>query len=121
MKMLPQNKISQADELRRRLPSHGWEVTEIERPFEDEWWVAEFWIIESAWSPQGVQVYLTFLVDPMGGLDDIWVVYASKERPRQQPLDANPLMSLGHGWQKELSVFIGNLHRFRADHHMNEK
>jgi hypothetical protein len=115
MKMLPQKTKYQADELRRRLSSRGWEVTAIEQPFEDEWWAAEFWVIESAWSPQGVQVYLTFLVDPMGGRDDIWEVSASKEHPRQRASDDNPFMSLGHGWQKELLAFIGNLDRFRAE------
>jgi hypothetical protein len=114
MKMLPQTTRSQADELRRRLPTHGWEVAEIEQPFEDEWWATELWVIESAWSPQSVRFYLTFLVDPMGGPNDIWAVHASKERPKQRPLDNNPLLRLGHGWQKELQTFLGSLDGFRT-------
>jgi hypothetical protein len=113
--MLPQKVKSQTDEIRRRLLNHGWEVAEIEQPFEDERWGAEFWLIQSMWSPQGVRVYLTFLVDPMGGRDEIWAVHTAKEHPRQQPLDGNPLLSLGRGWQKDLQTFLGSLDRFRAE------
>ena len=95
--------------------NYGWNVAEIEQPFEDEWWSAEFWLIDSVWSPKGVRVYLTFLVDPMDGCDDIWAVHASKERPGQRPLDDDPLMSLRHGWQKELQVFLKSLDRFRIE------
>lgn len=112
--MLPQKAKWQSDELSRRLPSHGWNVAEIEQPFEDEWWAAEFWVIESAWSPQGVQVYLTFLVDPMGGREDIWAIHASRHRPRQQPVDDDPQVCLGHGWQEDLQGFIERLNQLRV-------
>ena len=29
-----------------------------------EWWADEVWKLKSTWSPEGVVVYLTFLVDP---------------------------------------------------------
>ena len=112
--MLPQERKSQADELRRGLATRGWEVTLIEQPFEEEWWAAEFWVIGSAWRPQGVRVYLTFLVDPMGQGDDVWAVHASTERFRQRPLDDTSLLRLGHGWQKTLRTFIESLDRFRV-------
>ncbi len=112
--MLPQKVKSQTDALRRRLREQGWEVMEIEQPFEDEWWTAEFWLIESMWSPQGVQLCLTFLVDPMGRHNDISGVYASKRRPRQRPLDENPFLTLGHGWQKELPSFINSINSIRG-------
>jgi hypothetical protein len=115
MKMLPQKVKSQTNELCRRLLDHGWEVTVTEQPFEDEWWCAQFWVIESVWSHQGVSVYLSFLVDPMSGPDTIWAVHASRERPRQRPLDENPLMSLGHAWQKKLRAFLASLDRFRTN------
>jgi hypothetical protein len=113
--MLPQKTNDQANELLRRLSTHGWKVVEIEQPFEDEWWVAEFWVIEAASSHQRTRVWLTFLVDPMEARGDIWAVYASKERPHQPPLDHNPLMSLGHGWQNVLPGFIGTLDQCREE------
>lgn len=113
--ILLQKLKNQADELRSQLSKHGWEVAEIEQPFEDEWWAAEFWLIESVWSPQGARVYLTFLVDPIGEGRDIWAVHASEERPQYRPVDDNPLMSLRHGWKKELRDFIESLHRFRTE------
>jgi hypothetical protein len=113
--MLPPQVKSQTDELRKRLPEYGWEIVEIEPPFEDEWWSAEFWIIESVWSPRGVRVYFTFEVDPMGESDDIWALTASRERPGYRPSGGNPSMGMGHGWQKELRAFLGSLDQFRAE------
>jgi hypothetical protein len=111
--MLPDRVNSWTADLRKHLEVHGWEVAEIEQPFEDEWWCAELWVIQSVWSPQRVRAYLAFLLDPMGGRDDVWAVYASKERPRQRPLDDNPCIRLGHGRQRELRAFLASLHRFR--------
>jgi hypothetical protein len=93
----------------------GWEVVQCEQPFEHEWWAAEFWLIQSGWSPLGARVYITFLVDPMGGGNDIWAIRASKERPPQSDFDNGLLMFLGHGWQKELSGFMKSLDQFRTE------
>ncbi len=112
--MLPQKTKSRADELRRRLACNGWEVVEVEQPFEREWWAAEFWTIESIWSPHGVRVILTFLVDPMGGREQVWAVHAAPKRPQQRPLDDNPLLSLGHAWQTDVTDFCRAVDRLRA-------
>jgi hypothetical protein len=37
----------QAAALRKSLSSHGWAVVEVEQPFENEWWAADIWRIES--------------------------------------------------------------------------
>ena len=110
--MLPQRTKTQAEELRRRLPEYGWECVEIEQPFEDEWWAAEIWRLESLWSPQGVQVYLTFHVDPMDG-ENVDSVHTSAEHPYERSSGDYPVMHLGHGWKKELPAFLEALSHFR--------
>ena len=112
--MLPDAVKRQAFALRDALSRHGWSVVEMERPFEDEWWAAEIWRIESEWSPRGVCAYLTFLVDPEAGADDVWAVCASKDRPTQRPINYDALMRLRNVWQQELPTFVNVLSRLRG-------
>ena len=49
-------------QLRRHLADHGWEVVEVIEG--DDWWVDEYWTIESRRNLWGFVVILTFLVDP---------------------------------------------------------
>ena len=112
--MLPDTVKKQAIEIRKTLSSKGWAVVEVEQPFENEWWAAEIWRIESEWSPKGVCAYLAFLVDPQGGPGDVWAVCASKERPSEQPINCDPTMRLMNVWQEELPVFVNGLSRFRV-------
>jgi hypothetical protein len=113
--MLPDAVKSQAVAIRTALSSHGWTVVEVEQPFEDEWWVAEIWRIESDWSPQGVWGYLTFLVDPQGGRNDVWAVCGSRQRPTEGPHSSDPTMTLMKGWQQELPSFINDLSQLRVE------
>jgi hypothetical protein len=113
--MLPDTVKRQAIAIRDALSRHGWSVTDVEQPFEDEWWSAEIWRIESEWSPQGVRAYLTFLVDPMGSGDDVWAVCASKDRPTQRTINCERAMRLRNVWQQELPKFVDDLSQFRVD------
>ena len=110
--MLPQAIESQINGLREGLAGHGWNVVSTEQPFEHEWWAAEFWAIESVWSPLGVRVVLTFVVDPMAR-ESVWAVYASSKRPHHRPAGDAPSMTLKHGWQQQLAPFIAAVGRFR--------
>jgi len=49
--MFPDAVKKQASTIRKALSSQGWAVVEVEQPFENEWWAAEIWRIESEWSP----------------------------------------------------------------------
>ena len=112
--MIPAKTAPTVDAIRRHLAQAGWSVSRTEQPFEHEWWAAEFWVLESEWSPKGNRVWLTFLTDPMGGPDDVWAVQASATRPVQRPVGgSDPLTKLSTGWQKEMSSFVLALSRFR--------
>jgi hypothetical protein len=117
--MLPQRTKAQAREIRKQLIDHGWRIASVEKPFEDEWWTTEIWLIESEWSPQGAHAYLTYLVDPQDDshAPDIWEVRASADRPTTRTVGEDSKLSLylGHGWLKELRAFIEGLDRLRAE------
>jgi hypothetical protein len=112
--MLPNGVRHQADTLRRALVARGWNVVEVESPFEDEWWAAEIWVIESDSSPRGRRAYLTFLIDPQGGREEVWAVWAKAERPAHGDDGTEPFMRLRNVWQQELPGFLQGLNRFRA-------
>jgi hypothetical protein len=114
--MLPNEVKAPADALRKALSRNGWSVVETEQPFDKEWWAAEFWFIESDWSPQGIRVCLTFLLGDFGGDGlEAWAVCASKDRPVERPLNDNPLMRLKNVWQQELPSFVKELAEFRRE------
>ena len=77
------------------------------------------WLLESVWSPAGVLVYLTFLVDPMN--DDqnrkkgetVWAVGLSDSKPESRLSKFYALMNLNQGWQKELPEFLKQLSLLR--------
>ena len=110
--MLPSTIDAQLAGLRKGLSEHGWEVAATEEPFEHEWWAAEFWTVESNWSPRGVRACLTFLVDPMSA-STVWAVCATPKRPHQRPAAGAASMSLRHGWQQQLAPFIAVLGHLR--------
>jgi hypothetical protein len=119
--MLPDTIRKQAVAIGKTLCSHGWAVAEVEQPFENEWWAAEIWRIESKWAPQGVHAYLTFLVDPQGGPGDVWAVCASPERPSGRPTNSGLTMRLTNVWQQELPVFVNGLSQFRVQSPENKE
>ena len=99
--------------LLRQLAQCGWQRVAVESPFEDEWWAAEIWVVESIWSPVGVRIYLTFLVDPQG--TDVWALGAASERP-QDRFAAARLFCLpgpGHGWYEEMPALLEALATYR--------
>jgi hypothetical protein len=101
------------DTLERQLSEHGWQVESVESPFEDEWWADEIWVADSVWSPLGVRIYLTFLVDPQGA--DIWTLGVASERP-QERLAATAVFCLpgpGHGWREQIPALFEVLSQFR--------
>ena len=83
--------------LHTRLIENGWKVICGDHDGL-EWYADEYWIIESIWSPFGLQLYLTFLVDPMidGHRKDgqvVWAVGTSKSKPANRiEAEGKPLM-----------------------------
>lgn len=113
--MLPLDMKIQADTITAYLARYGWHIVEREHPFESEWWALEFWLIESAWSPKGLRLYLTFglVGDPP---DFFRELSASRDRPIPPTIGrtlAN--MSLMRGWEAELADFTEAICKSRND------
>ena len=111
--------IPRQDELRLRLEESGWNVVEEIRTNLD-WYADEMWCISSSWRPEGLQLFLTFLVDPMidGNRKDgegVWAVGTS-DRPPQTRTEAEgkPLVVLNRRWSQSLLEFVQALNEIRS-------
>ncbi|MBV9928581.1 MAG: hypothetical protein JOZ96_26430 [Acidobacteria bacterium] len=110
--------FTQREELARRLPENGWRVAAVEESGL-EWWADEIWLIESVWSPGGLRLHLTFLVDPSAGSrrakgQRVWAVGTSAVRPADRgSAEGKPLLPLGHGWRTRLPEFFTGLSGLR--------
>jgi hypothetical protein len=100
-----------------RLGEHGWRVLARERTDLD-WWADEIWAVESEWSPHGLTVFLTWLVDPQW--DDhrrptqaVWAVGVCSQRPTSRlEAEGEPLLSIPH-WPRGLPEFLARLSHLR--------
>jgi hypothetical protein len=54
---------TQQRQLEELVVRDGWTIVARELS-SAEWWLDEVWILESTWTPAGVRVFLSFLVDP---------------------------------------------------------
>lgn len=111
--------LTQRTELAARLPENGWRVLAVEESGL-EWWADEVWLLESLWSPKGVRLHLTFLVDPMADArrakgQSVWAVGTSIERPVDRAsAEGKPLLSLGRGWGSQMAEFFDGLSALRS-------
>ena len=109
---------TQRAELLALLPDHGWRLARIEENL--EWWADEKWLLESAWSPVGSRVYVTFLVDPQfeGNRkkgEGVWAVMASPFKPASSFQGEHEYtFSLGQGWRDHVPAFFAFIAIFRG-------
>ena len=108
---------TQRTELLNHLPEYGWRVSHSEENL--EWWADEMWLLESLWSPAGLRVYITFMVDPMAAPsrkkgEAVWAVNASLTK-LTCPFSADRefTLSLGQGWKERLPDFFQHLSALR--------
>ena len=81
--------------LLRKLANSGWELVEIDE--DTDWWLESVWRIKSIRQNYGLELFISFLVDPQyDGVNKSSAVYsieAFKEFPHERPLK-NGLASL---------------------------
>ena len=107
--------------IRDRLAEFGWELAAHE--VLDAWWADDAWRLRSVWSPQGREVYLTFLVDPQADIhgrkvgECVWAVKASASRPAQaQKADGDYVLDFGRGWRERITELFLSLASMRHEH-----
>lgn len=77
----------QVIEIRNLLVAQGWHINPVDLVSLD-WWADEMWVLESAFSPQGKQAWLTFLVDPLIANsatrqkgESVWAIMLTTQKP----------------------------------------
>jgi hypothetical protein len=92
------------------LSARGWNLHET---LDTDWWADEILVLTSNWSPVGMKLVITFLVDPQHAaprtsVESVWAVVASIKRAtdRAQAESAGPLLALGNGWESRLAEFV---------------
>src|SRR5215510_5224523 len=115
--------ITQRNKLFELLPRYGWEVINVEDYLRGwtvpDWFIDELWEVESAWTPKGLKVWITFLVDPQAPAErkkgqGVWAVKAGLRKPPESRIgDAEVYLSLNADWEKRLSEFFRRLSDLR--------
>jgi len=113
--------ITQRNKIFDLLPGYGWEVINVEDHLRDsagpDWFIDEIWEVESVWTPKGLKVWITFLVDPQTpNLGErkkgqgVWAVKTGLRKPPESRIgDAEVYLSLNVGWEKRLPEFFSRL------------
>jgi hypothetical protein len=106
-------------QLRRLLADHGWEVVEV-RAAED-WWADAFWKVQSRRNAWGLEVVLTYLVDPLWEdprrkAQGVWAISAGTSIPADR-LSAEggiaELCMVKGRFDRKLAEFVGALDAYR--------
>ncbi|MDH4227681.1 MAG: hypothetical protein OEV59_08070 [Deltaproteobacteria bacterium] len=117
--------ITQQKQLADELLENGWVIME-KTTVSTEWWLDEFWIIESTWSPVGLKLYVRFIVDPQHVRmrkkgEQVLIVSAGFEiGDSWRAKDCEPEIYLKPHWERNLPGFIAKLSKIR-DGYREEK
>jgi hypothetical protein len=107
------------------MPRYGWEVINVEDHLRGwtgpDWFIDELWEVESAWTPKGFKVWITFLVDPQTPNlierkkgQGVWAVKAGLRKPPDSRIgDAEVYLSLNADWEKRAPEFFRRLSDLR--------
>jgi hypothetical protein len=117
--------ITQRNKLFELLQRYGWEVINVEDHLRGwtgpDWFIDELWEVESALTPKGLKVWVTFLVDPQTPNlierkkgQGVWAVKAGLRKPPESRIgDAEVYLSLNADWEKRLPEFFRRLSDLR--------
>jgi hypothetical protein len=108
------------------LADHGWEVVEVIAP--DDWWADEFWKVQSRRIAWGLEIVLTFLVDPMWEAprkqgQGVWAVSATTVIPADRlraESGIGELCTVKGRFDQQLALFISTLDAYRDAQHRGE-
>ncbi|MBO0725788.1 MAG: hypothetical protein J2P52_09330 [Blastocatellia bacterium] len=117
--------ITQRNKLIELLTQYGWEVINVEDHLRGwtapDWFIDELWEVKSIWTPKGLKVWITFLVDPQAPNlierkkgQGVWAVKASLQKPSDSRIgDSEIYLSLNACWDKRLPEFFSRLSDLR--------
>jgi hypothetical protein len=117
--------ITQRNRIFELLPQYGWEVINVEDHLRGstalDWFIDELWEVESVWTPKGLKVWITFVVDPMAPSlgerkkgQGVWAVIAGLRKPTGWGIEDDEVgLILNAGWEKRLPEFFSGLSDLR--------
>jgi hypothetical protein len=115
--------ITQRNRIFELLPRYGWEVKNVEDHLRNstgpDWFIDELGEVESVWSPKGLKVWVTFVVDPQISIERsksecVWAVKAGLKRPTGWGIkDDEAGLTLNRGWENRLPEFFSRLSDLR--------
>lgn len=117
--------ITQRNKIFELPPQYGWEVINVEDLLHSstvpEWFIDELWEVESAWTPKGLKVWITFVVDPMAPKlnerkkgQGVWAIKACLQKPTGWGVENDEVgLMLNAGWEKQLPAFFSKLSDLR--------
>jgi hypothetical protein len=102
------------------LQKYGWELSEVTDKDLD-WWVDEHWRIKSVRENWGLEIYITFLVDPHWSGNrkkgqGIWKVMASSSLPSSWSHESSEIASLSMSkgrFDPKLEHFVKEVNNYR--------
>ncbi len=108
------------DQLLKALSESGWEQLEVNEEGID-WWGDEMWKMRSIREQWGMELYLTFLVDPLWEgprkkSQGIWAILATSEFPTDWRQPHGKIATLSMAKRKfgpKLNAFIRDIHAYR--------
>ena len=107
------------EQLLQTLSAGGWALVEID-DF-TEWWADEHWKIASRRNEWGLELWLTYLVDPMYDGNDkssaVWAVQAAAVKPIARPVNRGDEVShmvLSKGkYGENMRAFVDDMNDYR--------
>lgn len=122
---LAKTMITQRNKLFELLPQYGWEVKDVEEQLSGstgiDWFIDELWEVESIWTPKGLKIWITFVVDPLSPNlrerkkgEYVWAVKAGLQKPIGWGIEDNQAeLTLNARWEKRLPEFFKQLSDLR--------
>ena len=109
---------TQRETLLKWMPRYGWKVVsvdvELRNSTASDWFVDELWEVESSWSPTGLKLWVTFLVDPQTPNllerkkgQGVYAIKAARRKPTGWWIaDDEVGLYLNRGWEDRLAEFF---------------
>ena len=97
---------------------YGWDLI-CTHTQELEWWADEIWQLRSRWAPEGAEVFVTFLVDPMSEGNGrkrrgVWGVGCTASYPHTREHAEHKGVLRLNASKSEVEKFVELVNRFRT-------
>jgi len=97
----------------------GWEHVDT-YDIDQQWWSDEIWKLKSNWPPEGINAYITLLVDPRCNTShrkkgqEVWGAGISQHPPRaREEAESKGVIAFGSSFKKDIGDFLEKIDALR--------